>query len=275
MAGPPLEGGAERYPAELVAGLPPERLSLEYVPHLDAFNQGVSRTLAHVASDPAGWAGLGAAKLAHAWRGASAGLGGHGLPAGGSGTRRPVDLVVNDGLLGTLWSLAVLAAAISGLVLARREKALTPWVLLLVGRFAQLRRLCGYARQGALARPRCRSWWRSRWPGSPRRASGAGPSPSAWGSWRSCSCSSSSARTAAWRSPWTAPRSGRRRGRGRRGRDPLRLNDDRAALDDGAHGEVGAEGHEVRAGAGAERADLRPRGRSRGRECATPWRARP
>lgn len=153
MAPPPLEGGAERYPAELVAGLPPERLSLEYVPHLDVFNHGVSRTLAHVASDPAGWAGLGAAKLAHAWRGASAGLGGHGLPAGGSGTRRPVDLVVNDGLLGTLWSLAVLAAAISGLVLARREKALTPWVLLLVGRFALAAVFYGYARQGALALP--------------------------------------------------------------------------------------------------------------------------
>ena len=32
MAPPPLEGGAERYPAELVAGLPPERLSLSTSP---------------------------------------------------------------------------------------------------------------------------------------------------------------------------------------------------------------------------------------------------
>lgn len=60
---------------------------------------------------------------------------------------------MNDGLLGTLWSLAVLAAAISGLVLARREKALTPWVLLLVGRFALAAVFYGYARQGALALP--------------------------------------------------------------------------------------------------------------------------
>lgn len=153
MVPPPLEGGAERYSPELIAGLPPERLSLEYVPHLEAFNHGVARTQGHVTSHPIDWAGLAAAKLAHAWRGASSGLGGHGLPVGASGTRRPVDLVVNAGVLGTLWSLLILGAAIAGLVLARREPALAPWVLLLVGRFAIAALFYGYARQGALALP--------------------------------------------------------------------------------------------------------------------------
>lgn len=154
---PPLEGGAQLYPPGLIAGLPPARLSLDYIPHLDAFNRGGDRALAHIASAPGDWIALVGAKLAHAWRGASTGIGGYALPLGPSGTRRPVDLVTDEGTLGNAWSVVLLGLAGAGLVLARRgglaPGALTPWLLLLVLRFGLAAVFYGYARQGALALP--------------------------------------------------------------------------------------------------------------------------
>src|SRR6185369_9011446 len=51
-APPPLAGGRDRYPAFLVQGLPPERLTFVYPPHLHLFNDGYALGKKAIADHP-------------------------------------------------------------------------------------------------------------------------------------------------------------------------------------------------------------------------------
>ena len=165
-APPPLAGGVERYPPELVGAMPPGTLSFQYPPHLEAFNDGYRLGLDWILSAPGEWARLATVKLTGFWRGASLGWTGYGIPIGASGTRHAVDVVVPRGPLATFWRIIVLLVcivAVFHLLSARQDRehsALSrfrfPVSLWLV--FGLLRALVavaffGYARQGALAAP--------------------------------------------------------------------------------------------------------------------------
>jgi hypothetical protein len=151
---PPLLGGAERYPAEMVRGLPPPDLALAYPPHLELYNDGYAIGLRWIRAHPAAFASLAARKLSRFWSGASLGATGYGLPLGLSGLRRSVDLVVPAGGAGVAaWRLAVLAVALAGLAAGWRRPALHPWLLLLLTKLAVTVAFFGYARQGAMAVP--------------------------------------------------------------------------------------------------------------------------
>ena len=151
---PSLAGGAARYPAFLVQGLPPGDLTFVYPPHLRLFNDGYSIGRAWIAHHPADFARLALRKLAIFSSGAAAGLTGWNLPLGLSGPRRAVDMVAPErGAVGTIWQVVVLVAAIAGIVFARRNAALPPWLFFLVTRLAATVLFFGYARQGAAAIP--------------------------------------------------------------------------------------------------------------------------
>lgn len=153
-APPPLAGGRERYPPELVAGLPPADLSLLYPPHVAAINHGFAQGWAWIARQPGRFAVLATRKLALFWRGAALGLTGYDAPLGWQGTRRRVDLAVPEGgALAAAWRLALLAAAAAGAVVARPRAALAPWLLLAATKLAVAVAFFGYARQGAAAFP--------------------------------------------------------------------------------------------------------------------------
>lgn len=149
---PPLAGGPERYPPDLVSGLPPAALALEYPPHRAELTDGGRRAAAWIAGHPLAWLSLVARKLAIAWSGAAPTLGGFGLPLGLSGERRAVDLTVAVGPWATGWRLLVLAACAAGLR-AARGRGLGPWLLLGVSQAAVTALFFGYARLGAIAAP--------------------------------------------------------------------------------------------------------------------------
>ena len=151
---PPLAGGTSRYPPALVAGLPPDDLALTYPPHLAAVNHGWRLGLGWIARHPADFAALAAAKLGRFWAGAAHGLTGYALPLGLSGVRRPVDLVVPEGGLGTAgWRIAVLLLAAAGAVVGRPRRELLPWLLFFACQLAVAAAFFGYARLGATVVP--------------------------------------------------------------------------------------------------------------------------
>jgi hypothetical protein len=150
---PPLAGGAQRYPPELVSGLPPPELALSYPPHLalvlDGYRVGGSWILDH----PARFVRDSARKLAYFWEGAASGLGPTGLPAGLAAPRR-VDVAAHrPGPVAVFWQLAILALVAAGARRAGRLPALAPWWIYLASKLAATVLFFGYARQGALAAP--------------------------------------------------------------------------------------------------------------------------
>lgn len=165
---PALAGGAQRYPADLVGGMPPRRLSLEYPPHLAIFNHGYALGLRWIIEAPGDWARLVAAKLRIFWAGASLGYTGNGLPVGPSGVRRSVDMVVPQGTLSSLWRWLNLIVCTAGVlaVLSGRERVpswkgadLLPWMLYGGSKLVIAATFFGYARQGALILPVVHTLW--------------------------------------------------------------------------------------------------------------------
>ena len=151
-APPPLEGGAERYPRPLIAGLPPPDLALTYPAHLEIVNHGYGLAGGWIVDHPRDFARLVGRKLELAASGVTLGLGGYNVPLGLSGVRRRVDLVVPEsGVATLLWGLALLAAALWGLRngLRRDAAALAPWLAFLISKVVVVVAFFGYARQGA------------------------------------------------------------------------------------------------------------------------------
>ena len=155
-APPPLSGGAERYPAPLIGGLPPPDLALSYPPHLDIVNHGYRKGLAWIVEQPAVFASHAWGKARVFWDGATLGFGGYNLPFGNGGLRRKVDLVVPHRTLGvTLWQVAWLAVALFGLwrMIRRRQWAFLPWAAWLATKIVVTLAFFGYARQGVAVSP--------------------------------------------------------------------------------------------------------------------------
>lgn len=151
---PPLAGGASRYPAPLVAGLPPPDLALTYPPHLQIVNEGYRLGLAWLTDHPADAAALAVEKLGIFWSGATLGFGGGNLPFTNQGLRRRVDLNVPQGHpLQLPWQLLWFSTLGGGLWLARRNPAILPWLAYLLTKTVATVAFFGYARQGASAFP--------------------------------------------------------------------------------------------------------------------------
>ena len=154
---PPLAGGSERYPPELVAGLPPPNLAFEYLPHLALVNHGTARGLSWIASEPGAYVRLVGRKLARFAEGLATGLGWSNVPLGLSGVRRAVDLTVARGGAATAWRTLLVALGLAGLALGlargATRAALVPWALFLAAKLATVVLFFGYARTGATASP--------------------------------------------------------------------------------------------------------------------------
>lgn len=151
---PPLAGGRSRYPADLLLGPPaPGTLSLDYPPHLRAFNRGYAVGAEWIRSHPEAFGRLVVRKLEIFWAGASLGLTGYGLPAGISGVQRSVDLVTPAGLIATIWMVLVLGICTAGLAVGWRHAALLPWLLFLGSKVVITVLFFGYARIGATVTP--------------------------------------------------------------------------------------------------------------------------
>lgn len=151
---PPLDGGITRFPAPLVAGLPPPDLALTYPPHLRMINRGYGLGLAWILDDPTRFVGHAWGKLRTFWDGAALGFSGHNLPWGFDGTRHRVDMAVPDRHGGVvLWQLLLFVGTCVGLARARRRPELVPWAALLATKFVVTVAFFGYARQGATAIP--------------------------------------------------------------------------------------------------------------------------
>ena len=151
---PPLEGGRSRYPAELLlepAG--PGTLSLDYPPHLKAFNHGYAVGWQWIRANPDRFGRLVARKLEIFWSGASLGLTGYGLPTGVSGIQRSVDLVTPSGWIAAVWKILMLGICAAGLAVGWRSTALWPWLLFLGSKVIITVLFFGYARIGATATP--------------------------------------------------------------------------------------------------------------------------
>lgn len=153
-APPPLLGGASRYPPLLVQGLPPERLTFDYPPHVRLFNDGYALGWGWIREAPGRFSGLALRRLGIFWSGAALGFTGHGFPLGASGVRRAVDLAVpRDGPLVLAWRAGLLLCCLGGLALAWRHPALWPWLLFALAKVAASVAFFGYARLGATAFP--------------------------------------------------------------------------------------------------------------------------
>ena len=153
---PPLEGGAERYPPELIEGLPPVQLSFEYAPHLEVFNHGYAAGWAWIVEQPGAALSRIVRKLDLFWRGAAPGLGGFALPVGASGVRRAVDLATPEGPGASVWRACIALLAAFGLAVGRREvgaPARRFLVLFAVSRVLVTAAFFGYARHGVLLVP--------------------------------------------------------------------------------------------------------------------------
>ena len=151
---PPLSGGPQRYPAFLIAGLPPPDLAFSYPPHVEIVNHGYRLGREWIFGNPAGFLDLAWRKLGIFWSGVALGFTGYNLPLGMSGIRRAVDLVVPEGgpAVG-LWRGGVLVAMLLGLWVGRREEALLPWLFLLATKLTTTVAFFGYAREGAVMIP--------------------------------------------------------------------------------------------------------------------------
>lgn len=150
---PPLHGGEAKYPPGLRRVLPRGgQLTLGYPPHLDAVVNGTQKGVAELLADPWGGVGRIAKKAWYALEGASGGIGGHALPIGLSGMRRPVDMVTADGVAAQAWRVFVLGVAAFGLWRLRR-RALLPWLLFAATKLVVVLAYFGYARHGAVCLP--------------------------------------------------------------------------------------------------------------------------
>jgi hypothetical protein len=153
-APPPLAGGAERFPPELVHDLPPPQLALAYPPHLRLVNDGYAVGWAWIRAHPGGFVGLAWKKLRIFWSGAALGLTGYGVPAGLSGLRRAVDLVTPEpGPVVIAWQLALAAVCLWGATIAIHREAAAPWLLFLLSKLVVTIAFFGYARLGATCIP--------------------------------------------------------------------------------------------------------------------------
>jgi hypothetical protein len=151
---PQLLGGESRYPPGLLGVLPRGgKFSLNYPPHLDAFVNGYRRGFAEIAADPVAAAGRVVQKVWYALEGATGGIGGHALPIGLSGVRRPVDMVTATGTWPFVWRVLVLGVAAAGLWRLRRVPVLWPLLAFAAVRLVVVAAFFGYARQGALCLP--------------------------------------------------------------------------------------------------------------------------
>jgi hypothetical protein len=151
---PPLAGGAGRYPAFLVAGLPPPDLAFSYPPHVEIVNHGYRLGWEWILQHPADYVDLAWSKLRIFWSGVTLGFTGYNLPLGMSGVRRAVDLVVPEGGPAVaLWRVGALAAMLLGLWAGRREEALLPWLFMLATKLITTVAFFGYAREGAVVIP--------------------------------------------------------------------------------------------------------------------------
>ena len=151
---PPLTGGDHRYPPGLRGVLPRGgEIAFDYPPHLDAIVHGATRGWREITNDPAGALARLGRKAWHFAEGATGGLGGHALPIGLSGVRRPVDLVTATGAWANTWRAAVLATATVGLWRLRRVRALWPLFAFAATKLLVALGWFGYARHGALCVP--------------------------------------------------------------------------------------------------------------------------
>ncbi len=153
---PPLAGGAHRYPAILVQGLPPAELAFSYPPHLEAVNRGWSLGFEWLGGHPREAFGRAFLRLASFWRGVATGFGGANLPLGLSGVRGRADMVAPiQSPLSVGWQLVWVAVAGLGLFFGLRSSPLemTPWLLFLVTKIVAAVVFFGYARHGASAVP--------------------------------------------------------------------------------------------------------------------------
>ncbi|MCA8977329.1 MAG: hypothetical protein KDC98_21585 [Planctomycetes bacterium] len=151
---PLLSGGADRYPGWL--RLAPGRhrqFSLDYPPHLDVAVHGYARGLDEILADPAAWCGRAMQKLWQLMAGATGGLGGYALPIGMSGVRRPIDMVVAEGVWPGSWRGAVVLFAILGLWSLRRHRALWPLLAFTVAKIGLVVLFFGQARHGVQCLP--------------------------------------------------------------------------------------------------------------------------
>ncbi len=155
-APPPLTGGAGRYPAPLIGGLPPPDLALSYPPHLDIVNLGYRKGLAWIVDQPMAFAAHLWQKGRIFWHGATLGIGGYNLPFGNGGLRHRVDLVVPHRTTAViLWQLAWLAVLLWGSwrLLRLRQWAFLPWAAWLASKVVVTAAFFGYARQGVGVSP--------------------------------------------------------------------------------------------------------------------------
>jgi len=157
-APPPLLGGPARYPAFLIAGLPPRDLALTYPPHLAAINHGHALGWRWIRAHPGDALALAGRKLRNFWQGATLGFTGFNLPLGASGLRRKVDLTVPEGPLASIWRLLLLALVLAGLAAwakldREHRRAGLPWLLWLGSYLIVAVIFYGYARQGAVLTP--------------------------------------------------------------------------------------------------------------------------
>lgn len=150
---PPLAGGAHRYPAELVGGLPPPELALSYPPHLALVLDGYRVGLRWILDHPAQFLRDSARRAAYFWEGAASGLGPTGLPTGLAAPRR-VDVAAHrPGPVAVVWQFAILVLAAIGAWRGGRHAALAPWAIYFASKLAAAVLFFGYARQGALTVP--------------------------------------------------------------------------------------------------------------------------
>ncbi|MBL8751876.1 MAG: hypothetical protein JNK15_01140 [Planctomycetes bacterium] len=151
---PPLAGGAARYPRWLRDDIPRGgKFSPNYPPHLDVFLHGYARGFAELAADPWGAMVRTAKKVWRGLGGATGGLGGAAMPIGLSGVRRPVDMVLAEGVWAGLWRVGVLGLALAGLWRMRRIDALWPLVAFAASRLFVVAAFFGHARFGVLCLP--------------------------------------------------------------------------------------------------------------------------
>lgn len=151
---PPLAGGRDRYPADLLLDQPPPGVfSLDYPPHLRAYNHGYALGWDWIRRHPALFPRLVARKLAIFWSGAALGFTGYDFPAGVSGVQRAVDMVVPEGWIALVWRVLVLATCVLGIAAGRRNPMLWPWLLFFGSKLVITVAFFGYARIGASVTP--------------------------------------------------------------------------------------------------------------------------
>lgn len=153
-APPPLTGGPSRYPAFLIAGLPPPDLALSYPPHLEILNHGYRLGWDWIRHHPDDYLALALNKLGRFWAGVTSGFTGYNLPMGISGKRGIADMVVPPaGTAVSLWRWAGFAVLLLALWTGRHEPALIPWLLLAATKVISTLGFFGYAREGVVLIP--------------------------------------------------------------------------------------------------------------------------